>query len=311
MNITTTIQHADLILTECAISERLRRKKDIQFDPLLFLTPLIYDTLGQKYLTEIYQQYREIATQAKLPILLCAPTWRINQERIELSAGSPTMNRDAVEFMRQLQQLWQDDESPLFIGGLLAPKNDCYTPAEALSREEARQFHAWQINELKTSGVDIIVAQTIPSVDEACGMADAIVETDTPYIISFVINRFGNVLDTTPLADAMKIIDNSVHRPPTGYMVNCVYPTFLSAELQHPDFFNRLIGIQANSSSLDHEQLDGCNELQQNPLEEWGNDMLALHKQHGVKILGGCCGTDDTYLRYLADNLHKNLSLKK
>ena len=52
MNITTTIQHADLILTECAISERLRRKKDIQLDPLLFLTPLIYNTPGQKHPTE-------------------------------------------------------------------------------------------------------------------------------------------------------------------------------------------------------------------------------------------------------------------
>ena len=308
MNITKTIQQTDLILTECAISERLRRKKDIQLDPLLFLTPLIYDPLGRKYLTEIYQQYREIATQAKLPILLCAPTWRIDQKRIGLSAGSPAMNRDAVEFMRQLQHLWHEDESPLFIGGLLAPKNDCYTPTEALSRQEARRYHAWQINELEISGVDIIIAQTIPSVNEACGMADAIAETDTPYCISFVINRFGNVLDTTPLADAMKTIDNNVSRPPAGYMVNCVYPTFLLAELQQPVFFERLIGIQANSSSLDHEQLDGCSKLQQNPLEEWGNDMLDLHNRYGVKILGGCCGTDDNHLRYLTDNLHKKSS---
>ena len=65
----------------------------------------------------------------------------------------------------------------------------------------------------------------------------------------------------------------------------------------------RLIGIQANSSSKDHAQLDGAEELQQDPLSDWGREMLQLNKEYGVKILGGCCGTDHTYLRYLAESL--------
>jgi methionine synthase I (cobalamin-dependent) len=30
--------------------------------------------------------------------------------------------------------------------------------------------------------------------------------------------------------------------------------------------------------------------------------MLRLNTEFGVKILGGCCGTDDTYLQYLVDH---------
>ena len=86
-------------------------------------------------------------------------------------------------------------------------------------------------------------------------------------------------------------------------MINCVYPTFLDAENQSPDFFKRLIGIQANASSKDHDQLDGSKQLQRDQLTDWGKNMLHLHKDHGVKILGGCCGTDHTYLRYLAESL--------
>ena len=88
-------------------------------------------------------------------------------------------------------------------------------------------------------------------------------------------------------------------------MVNCVYPTFLDAENQPEGFFRRLIGIQANASSKDHDQLDGSEILQQDPLVDWGRNMLELHRNFGVKILGGCCGTDHTYLQYLVDSLYQ------
>jgi len=300
MNILQTIENSPLILTECAISERLRRKSDVQLHPLLFNTPLIYDQTGRKRLREIYGEYRETALQAKLPILLCAPTWRVDQARIQTAGFALTLNQDALQFMKGLQNEWQDAHSPFFAGALIGPKNDCYTPAEALTRSEAKAYHSWQIEELSAGRADIIIAQTMPSISEAAGMADALSQTSTPYIISFVINRFGRVLDNTPLSEAIKKLDDSVARPPAGYMVNCVYPTFLQATEQSPKLFERLIGIQANSSSKDHDQLDGSENLLQDPLSDWGDRMLELNRKFGVKILGGCCGTDNSYLHYLA-----------
>jgi S-methylmethionine-dependent homocysteine/selenocysteine methylase len=110
------------------------------------------------------------------------------------------------------------------------------------------------------------------------------------------------VLDNTALPEAITIIDNSLTTDPLGYMVNCVYPTFIRAEQQPATLFKRLICIQANSSSLDHSQLDGSSILHQDDLQHWGENMLWLHSEFGVKILGGCCGTDDTYLQYLVDH---------
>jgi methionine synthase I (cobalamin-dependent) len=86
-------------------------------------------------------------------------------------------------------------------------------------------------------------------------------------------------------------------------MVNCVYPTFLHAENQSTEFFKRLVGIQANASSKDPDQLEGSEHLQQDPLTDWGENMLQLNKRYGVKILGGCCGTDHSYLQYLVEHL--------
>lgn len=303
MNFAKALKTYPLLLTECAISEQLRRREDVELHPTLFNTPLIYHDSGRQHLYDIYAGFRKIALEAELPILLCAPTWRVDQARISESTFEPTIIRDAINFINVLGKEHPSTKSPFFTGGLLGPKNDCYSPNEALSRPEAAEYHNWQIEKMvETGNIDVIIAQTIPSIQEALGIADALSATDVDYIISFVINRDSLVLDGTPLREAINILDKKVMRPPTGYMVNCVYPTFLKAEQQSPDFFSRLIGIQANSSSQDHEQLDGSDILLQDSITDWGNHMLELNRQYGVKILGGCCGTDGSYLTYLTKN---------
>lgn len=302
MNLQTTLTSATLVLTECAIAERLRRAGEVELHPTLFNTPLIYQAKGREKLAAIYRQYWEIAAQAALPILLCAPTWRVDQVRLAEAGFDKSLLFDAVSFMRNLQQQWLQADARIIIGGLIGPKNDCYQPEQALSAEAADTFHQWQIEQLVQAGVDCIVAQTIPAVSEGLGMARALTRSGIPAIISFVINRKAEVLDGTPLVEAIETIDNSLATPPLGYMVNCVYPTFLCAERQPPTLFGRLLGIQANSSSLDHSQLDGATLLHQDDLQHWGDNMLRLNSEFGVKILGGCCGTDNTYLQYLVDH---------
>ena len=67
--------------------------------------------------------------------------------------------------------------------------------------------------------------------------------------------------------------------------------------------FKRLIRYQANASSLDHTQLDGSENLQVDEISDWGDRMLELYREYGVKILGGCCGTNAAHLRYIVENL--------
>jgi len=73
-------------------------------------------------------------------------------------------------------------------------------------------------------------------------------------------------------------------------MVNCSYPTFLCAEKQPNSLFGRLIGYEANASSLNHCDLDGSTQLQTENVADWGEEMLTLQRKYGMKILWGCCG---------------------
>jgi S-methylmethionine-dependent homocysteine/selenocysteine methylase len=292
-----------LIIMEGAVIERLRRSNTSSgLHPSLINAPLIYTDKGQKDLSDIYNSYIEIAKHAELPFIMCAPTWRANRQRVVESGFPLHINIDAVNFMKKIRDDQKEFADHIKIGGIVGCKNDCYKPEEALSVSESLQFHSWQIDQLVKSGVDFIIAETLPQIDEAQGISQAIGQTNTPYIISFVISRKGLILDGTPLTDAIYKIDQSTTNKPLGYAINCAYPTFLRANHQPKQLFKRLVGYIANASSLDQCDLDGSETLESDDLTEWGNEMLKLNRHYNVKILGGCCGTDEGHINYIARN---------
>ena len=185
---------------------------------------------------------------------------------------------------------------------MIGCKNDCYKPDEGLSTKDSELFHAWQIDQLAKGGVDFLIAETIPNINEALGMAKCFEKIGLPYIIGFVISKDGLILDGTKLNDAIGIIDEGVINQPIGYFIICSHPSFLCAENQPKSLFNRLIGYLGNASSLDHCELDGSKTLKTDNVSDWGKQMLKLNRTFGIKILGGCCGTNVEHLKYLIEN---------
>ncbi len=295
------LKENSFIMMEAAVVEPLRRTAGITLHPELVHAPMIYDEIGRDELKKLFSTYIKIALESDLPFFMCTPTWRTNHDRVMNSDINRSVNVDSVTFMKEIKSSFKNSEN-IRIGGMIGCKNDCYLPDEALSVSEAEAFHAWQIEQLAEGGADFLIAETIPSVEEATGIALAMEKCEIPYIISFVIDRNGLILDGTSLTDAVERIDSVTKVKPLGYMVNCVYPTFLNASLQPEKLYERLIGCLGNASSLDHCDLDGADELQLEEVSHWGSEMLTLNKKYGVKIMGGCCGTEGEHLQYLADN---------
>lgn len=300
--ITHLLADAPLILAECAVAERLRRIPGITLHPKLFNTPLIYGpAFAHDAMANIYREYLEIARAKKLPILLTAPTWRLDPSRLHDSGMPEAILLDAVTFLMERRAECPHDQPPVAIGALVGPRNDCYKPELAPTAEAAQSFHQPQIDALAATGIDFLLAQTLPSVAEATGIARAMSQTKLPYLISFCTGTDGLVLDGTSLPQAMSQIDDQLapESRPIGYMVNCTHPKFLLAAYR-PGELSRLIGIQANGSSRDVTRLDGSTTTLADPIETWAASMKELHEQHQVPILGGCCGTNQNHLQALA-----------
>lgn len=287
------------ILAECAVAERLRRRPGITLHPTLFNSPLIYgpDDARRK-MASIYEEYLRTASDAGLPLLLTAPTWRLDASRVAAAGVPASINADAVSFLIDVRAR-HPSSAPVLVGALTGPRHDCYRPELAPDTATAEDFHSPQIAALAATAADFLLAQTLPAVGEALGVARAMAATDKPYLISFCTRPDGKVLDGTPLPEAMAFLDDRLSRRPVGYLVNCTHPQFI-IDAYPAGALARLIGIQANASSKDVTQLDGASATESDPVANWARAMLALHVLHEVPILGGCCGTTLAHMRSLS-----------
>lgn len=66
-----------------------------------------------------------------------------------------------------------------------------------------------------------------------------------------------------------------------------------------------LQGLQANTSPLPYSELDGAADLHSSAPQDFAAAMVRLQKAAGLKIMGGCCGTDDRHMEAMAAALSK------
>lgn len=304
MNVEQFLASGATAMTEGAVVERLARDPSIYIDPQILNGALIYDASAREKLASIHSEYIAAARAENMPILVFTDTWRCSRARLQLSAyRDRPVNEDNARFLLDLRASFGDG-SPIFIGGQIGPSGDAYKPAEGLARAAARNFHWPQIEALAASGVDFLFLATAPSVNEALGAADAMGETGLPYLISFVIRRTGHVLDGTPLGAAMARLDAETARPPAGFAVNCVHARVLASALElYPDAARRLLTFQANTADREVEELDGSAELVSEPAGEFVAHVDDVRRRFGLRIVGGCCGTDGSHIAALAKRL--------
>jgi homocysteine S-methyltransferase len=297
------------ILTEGAVVERLRRLPGIVLDPQLVHAGFIYTSTCRPLLKGIYHQYLEIGAETTLPLLIFTPTWRANPERC-CAAGycCETLNRDAVQFMQEIREDAGIYSREVAIGGLIGCRGDAYSPRGALPAELARSWHTPQLEALVAGGVDFLFAASLPASSEAAGIAQAMASFPIPYLMSFIVRPDGCLLDRTPLEEIIRWIDDTVTPRPLGYLVNCVHHTVFrdaihSMRLRAGESVRFPLGLQANTSAKSPEELEGSACLEIEDPSVFAEGMVQLHQTMRLKVLGGCCGTDDRHIRALGRQL--------
>jgi homocysteine S-methyltransferase len=167
-------------------------------------------------------------------------------------------------------------------------------------------IHAPQIEALAAAGVDLIVASTLPALEEARGIASLLARSGVAWMLSFVVRRDGTLLDGTPLGEAISRIDDDAIRLPIGYSVNCVHPdVFCDAVRATGEAARRIIALQANASDLSPEELDESDSVEGDGPSEWAAAMAEARRVATLPIVGGCCGTSPDHIRELVAAIAK------
>lgn len=264
--------------------------------------PLLDDDAGRALLTDYYEAYAAIAAAAGAGLLLESPTWRASTEWGARVGYGPAelrrVNAQSVAFLDTIRQRWSDRVGAIRVVGSVGPRGDGYRPGATTSPEEAAAYHRPQVEAL--AGADLVTAYTLTGVDEATGIALAAAGAGVPVAISFTVETDGRLPDGTPLGDAIEAVDAAC--PPAHFLVNCAHPSHITPGLApepgpgHP-WRDRIAGLRVNSSTRTHAELDEATELDDGDPRVLAEESAALRDLlPGVRIVGGCCGTDSRHV---------------
>jgi S-methylmethionine-dependent homocysteine/selenocysteine methylase len=255
---------------------------------------------GSAALRAYFERHVKIAVDRGTGFVFESPTWRASPDwgdmlgygREDLAAA----NREAIAMLRALQQAHETETSPMVVSGCIGPRGDGYVVGEAMTADEAQDYHAYQVEAL--SDADLVTGITMTNVPEAIGLARAAEAGGMPAAISFTVETDACLPDGTPIGEAIMAVDTATGASPLYYMINCAHPTHFAAALEAGgDWVKRIGGLRANASKLSHEELDAAEELDEGDPVELGADHAALHRMlPHIAVLGGCCGTDHRHV---------------
>lgn len=289
------------VLTDGAIETRVMFETPIAMDPDVQVAGLLGDRQGEAALREIYRSYLDAAAATGVPLVIGTPTFRasVNYTR-RAGLGDieavRRLNTAAAAFHQELIDCHTGP--PVWIAGVLGPAGDAYRPAEAPSASAAFEYHRPQIDTLAEAGVDLVFAATFPAVGEAVGAARAMARTGLPFVVSWVLGADTRVLDGTPLAEAIRQVDDAA--APTYFSLSCIHPTVAARALDASgDAADRINEVKANGSTLSPTELVALDHAESDSPATFAAAMDDLRRTYGVAVVGGCCGTTDEHMRAL------------
>jgi S-methylmethionine-dependent homocysteine/selenocysteine methylase len=256
--------------------------------------PLLDSDRGRAALARYFKGFLDRAAELGAGFVLDTVTWRASRgwgEVMGLDADRiDAANRAAFAFADGQRRARADVD--VLVNGVVGPHGDAYAPGRELEADEAEDYHARQVAVLAKAGVDMVSAITFPAPGEAIGFVRAAQAAGVPAVVSFTVETDGKLLSGHTIGEAIAATEAATSGYPVWYGINCAHPEHFQGSLAG-DWTARIGAIRANASRLSHAELDAAEELDAGDPEELARDyagLLALLP--GLRVVGGCCGTD-------------------
>lgn len=187
------------------------------------------------------------------------------------------------------------------VAGSLAPLNTTFAPALVGELDDNVAQYRRMVAALDPH-VDLYLCETLSTAEEARAAALAAQESGKPFLVSWTIERTGGALrggDGFPAA--LRALDDLT---PEAVLVNCTSCNAATAAIRRlRDLTDLPVGAYANPTL--EEPAGG--EPEHVVAEPIGADeyaaVAAAWAADGATLIGGCCGTDPTYIEALRRTL--------
>ncbi|MBL8893547.1 MAG: homocysteine S-methyltransferase family protein [Rhizobiales bacterium] len=269
--------------------------------------PLLDTADGRARLKKYFEPYLKAAKDHGAGFVLDTATWRANTDwgaKLNYSqADLDRINRDSVDFAKELRKAHEMSSFPIVIDGVLGPRGDGYRPDALMSVEEAARYHQPQIEAFREAGADMVSAVTMNYFEEAAGIALAAKRAGMPVVVSFTVETDGKLPTGETLRSAVERLDKLTDNAPAYYMINCAHPEHFNDVLEKGAWLERIRGIRANASNKSHAELDASTELDIGDIAGLAAHYRDLQKRlPKLAVMGGCCGTDHRHIAAISDH---------
>ena len=239
-------------------------------------------------LVELQKAYVEAGSQ-----ILCAPTFGANRFNLSshgLGAQVEEMNHELVKISKKAV-----DGKAYVAGDVTAiVKIICMSPEATY--EKAMERYKEQMRYLVDAGVDVILMETMTSMDEAMAALEAAQQVcDLPVLCSMTIDADGSIYAGGHIFEAAETLQE-MGADAVG--INCsVGPEQLVSIVEGLNQRLHIPMIVKPNAGMPKISDTGEASYDMTP-ERFGRSMKVLLEK-GAKIVGGCCGTTPDYIREL------------
>jgi homocysteine S-methyltransferase len=260
--------------------------------------PMLDSEHGRALLVDYFLGHGQLAGRSGVGFILDTVTWRASPRWGELLGYDEErledVNRRAVELVAELRHELVPSVEPVVLDGVIGPHHDGFQAETALSAAEAERYHAWQVQILADTDLDMLTALTLSDPAEAIGLSRAAQRFAIPLVLSFTVETDGRLPEGSTLEAAVAAVDAATGGYPAYYMVNCAHPAHFRHVLD-PDqaWTERVRGLRVNASTRSHDDMDTAPDLDEGDPVELAHEVAALGRDlPDLVVFGGCCGTD-------------------
>ena len=234
---------------------------------------------------------------------------RFRLERHGLQDKVHEINLAGAQIARKaVDQLLDKQATRAYVAGAIGPLGVQIEPLGKVSLEEARAAFAEQIRSLAEGGVDLLILETMTSLNEVHQAILAARETapNLPVLAMVTIDEEGNALDgSSPELAARKLTEWRVDA--VGCNCSAGPATILSA-IERMRTATALPLVAMPNAGMPRA-VDGRNIYLCSP--EYMASFVRKFAQAGVQFVGGCCGTTPSHIRAMRSALRALEARKK
>lgn len=258
--------------------------------------PEIFGIKNPHKLLKIHKKYLEAGSN-----VLTTNTFGCNELKInKLGYTVEEVIDRAVSIAKQAIEE-SDKSKPRFVALDIGPIGEMLEPMGTLSFDRAYEIFKRQVIQGEKSGADLIIIETMMDLYEAKAAVLAAKEnTNLPVICTMTFDENGRSF-TGCLPEAMVATIEGLGVDALG--VNCSLgpKQLLPIVKTITELANVPVIVQANAGLPVIKEGQAVYEMNDEEFFQGVKDFVDL----GVSIIGGCCGTNETFIKKICDNIDK------